>query len=70
MTVDDGKPGLRRKLNLVALGVAIGVIVVARACGSHDSSASPAATPAATLPDPGTSISKDHGASAGKKPGG
>lgn len=70
MTVDDGTPGLRRKLNLVALGVAVVLILVARACTSRGEGSTPAATPAATLPDPGTSISKDHGASAGKKPGG
>jgi hypothetical protein len=62
MTVDDGTPGLKRRLNVLALLAVVLAIAVARAC-----STSPlAGAPGAGAPDEGTSVSKDHGASAGK----
>jgi hypothetical protein len=63
MTVDDGTPGLKRRLNLLALGTVLVVIAFVRTCAATRSDV---AAPAAGVPAEGTSVSKDHGASAGK----
>ncbi|HEX5010247.1 MAG TPA: hypothetical protein VFY71_07585 [Planctomycetota bacterium] len=49
MTLDDGTPGLRRKLALAMLAAALLLIVLARACGLRGArpAPAPAATPAA-----------------------
>jgi len=65
MTLDDGKPDLKRRLNLLALGAVVLAILLTRACSSGAPSPG-AAAPAAGAPDEGTSISKDHGASTGQ----
>jgi hypothetical protein len=65
MTLDDGTPGLRRKLNLAALGAAIVLIALARACGLRDARPAPDVPRSEEVTPQGSSVSKDHGASAG-----
>jgi hypothetical protein len=65
MTLDDRSPGLRLRLSLLVLAGALALIAAARSCAPE---AEKVAEPPATLPEPGTSVSKDHGASTGAQP--
>ena len=65
MTLDDGTPGLRRKLNLATLGAAVVLIALARACGLRDARPAPDAPRSGDVTPQGSPASKDHGASAG-----
>ncbi len=63
MTLDDGTPGMKRRLNLLALGAVVIVIIITRACVARDRPAA-LVDPEPGLDAQGTSVTKDHGASA------
>ena len=65
MTLDDGTPGLKQRLNLIALGFVIVLVLLARACALRSATAPPDVPVRSEAVKEGTSVSKDHGASAG-----
>src|SRR5262245_4222404 len=62
VTVDDGTPGLKRRLNLLALGAVVVLVVLARACGL--STAAPPRSEAALPADRSASEAPDAAAGA------